>query len=64
MESDQLLVSTNTTSLSEKDWDELIDFIREKFLVKNRGIKDVFESLRQRHPYATYVYHYISHGLH
>lgn len=56
MESTQRAVSANTAPLSEEDWDELIDFIREEYLVRDRGIHDVFGSLQERKPQMTYVY--------
>ncbi|KAI1778010.1 ankyrin [Hypoxylon cercidicola] len=55
MESEQPVVSNKTAPPSGKDWDELIDFVREEYLAKNRGIKDVFESLRLRNSLVTYT---------
>ncbi|KAI1660767.1 ankyrin [Daldinia decipiens] len=52
MESEQAMVPRNIP-VSEELWREWKDFIYEEFIVNDRGIHEVFESLKQRNPQVT-----------
>ncbi|KAI1377504.1 ankyrin [Hypoxylon crocopeplum] len=53
MESQQLVVTRNGARLTDKDWDEWLDFIREEYLVKDGRLEDVCETLRQLNSQVT-----------
>ncbi|KAI1412227.1 ankyrin [Hypoxylon sp. FL1857] len=52
METEQSM-TLNSRSVSESEWNEWSGFVREEFLIKDRGLHEVAGSLEQRNPHVT-----------
>lgn len=55
MESGHAIAPRSVAGPSEDEWSQWMDFVREEYLVKDRGIEEVFESLKQLNPQVKLV---------